>query len=104
VSGFLIDDRGRRYEIASGRPFGIGREAGCDIVILYDSVSPASVERVNAGNQEITLKGPDGSRETIMISGPDYLSRVKVGDQVMITRRQALALSLEKGGLRAISR
>jgi hypothetical protein len=56
----------------------------------------ASVERVDAANQEITLEGSDGSLETIMVSNPYYLSHVKVGDQVMITRPQALALSLEK--------
>jgi hypothetical protein len=56
----------------------------------------ASVERVDAANQEITLKGPDGSLETIMVSNPDYLGKVKVGDQVVLTRPQALALSLEK--------
>jgi len=58
----------------------------------------ASVERLDARNQEITLKGPDGSLETIMISNPDYIRHVKVGDRVVITRPQALALSLEKEG------
>ena len=56
----------------------------------------ASVERVDAANQEITLKGPDGSLETIMVSNPDFLSHVKVGHQVIITRTHALALSVEK--------
>ena len=55
-----------------------------------------SVERVDAINQEITLKGPDGSLETIMVSNPEYLSHIKVGDRVVITRPQGLALSLEK--------
>jgi ABC-type Fe3+-hydroxamate transport system substrate-binding protein len=58
----------------------------------------ASVERVDAANQEITLKGPDGSLETIMVSNPESLSNFKVGDRVVITRPQALALSLEKEG------
>ena len=56
----------------------------------------ASVERVDAMNQEITLKGPDGSLETIMVSNPEYLSHVKVGDRVVIMRPQGLALSLER--------
>lgn len=56
----------------------------------------ASVEGVDAINQEITLKGPDGSVETIMVSNPEYLSRVRVGDRVVIMRPQRLALSLEK--------
>jgi hypothetical protein len=56
----------------------------------------ASVERVDSANQEITLKAPDGSLETIMVSNAHYLSHLKVGDRVVITRPQALALSLEK--------
>lgn len=55
----------------------------------------ASVERVDALNQEITLRGPDHSLETIMVSNPEYLSHIKVGDRVVITRPQGLALSLE---------
>jgi len=58
----------------------------------------ASVERVDAADQEITLRGPDGSLETIMVSDPDYLSHVKVGDRVVITHPQALALSVESEG------
>jgi hypothetical protein len=58
----------------------------------------ASVEGVDAANQEITLKASDGSLETIMVSNPDYLSHVKLGDRVVITRPQGMALSLEKEG------
>lgn len=57
-----------------------------------------SVERVDAANQEITLRGPDGSLETIMVSNPEKLSKFTVGDRVVIVRPQALALSLEKEG------
>jgi hypothetical protein len=56
----------------------------------------ASVEAIDAADQEVTLKGPDGSLETIMVTNPGYLERIKVGDQVVITRSQALALSLDK--------
>jgi hypothetical protein len=56
----------------------------------------ASVDKVDPVNQEVTLKGPDGSIETIMVTNPEYLSHVKVGDKVGMTRVQALALSLKK--------
>src|SRR6516225_4324542 len=46
----------------------------------------ASVEKVDEVNQEVTLKGPDGSLETIMVANPDYLKNIKVGDQVGMTR------------------
>jgi hypothetical protein len=57
-----------------------------------------TVEAVDEANQEVTLKGPDGSLETIMVENPDYLKNIKVGDQVGMTHVQALALSLRKEG------
>jgi hypothetical protein len=57
-----------------------------------------SVESVDAINQEVTLKGPDGSLETIEVTNPEHLRRIKVGDKVVITHAEALALSLEKAG------
>ena len=56
----------------------------------------ASVEAIDEADQEVTLKGPDGSLETTMVTNPEYLERIKVGDQVVITRSQALALSIDR--------
>ena len=47
-------------------------------------------------DQEVTLKGPDGSVETVMVENPESLKGIKVGDQIVITRSEALALSLDK--------
>ncbi len=44
------------------------------------------------------LKAADGSIETIMVTNPEYLNHIKTGDQVVITRAQALTLSVEKEG------
>lgn len=55
-----------------------------------------SVESVDPVNQEVTLKGPDGSLETIEVANPEHLRQIKVGDKVVITHAEALALSLEK--------
>jgi hypothetical protein len=57
-----------------------------------------SVERVDTYSQEVTLKGSDGSLQTIEITNPADLENVKVGDTVVITNAQALALSLTKEG------
>jgi hypothetical protein len=56
----------------------------------------ASVEAVDVADQEVTLKGPDGSVETVMVENPESLKGIKVGDQIVITRSEALALSLDK--------
>ncbi|HKV54784.1 MAG TPA: hypothetical protein VJN94_09080 [Candidatus Binataceae bacterium] len=58
----------------------------------------ASVEGVDAANQEVTVKGPDGSLETIMVTNPEHLGQIKVGDKIVITHAEALALSLKKEG------
>jgi len=51
VSAFLIDDGGRRHEIGTDRPFRIGREPGCDIVIPDDSVSREHASISASGNR-----------------------------------------------------
>ena len=56
----------------------------------------ASVEAVDVAEQEVTIKGGDGSIETIMVANPKYLRHIKIGDRVVITGAQALAISLEK--------
>jgi hypothetical protein len=87
-------ERGEAVPVQSLKGGMIGAEAG------EPSEKPhalgALVERVDAPNQEITLKGPDGSLETIMVSNPGYLSHIKVGDRIVITDPQGLALSLER--------
>ena len=57
-----------------------------------------SIERVDIDNQEVTLKGSDGSVQTIEITNPEDLENVKAGDTVVITNAQALALTLTKEG------
>jgi len=55
-----------------------------------------SIEAIDETFQEVTLKGPDGSQETVMVENPETLDHLKVGDQVVITRRWAPALSHDK--------
>ena len=55
-----------------------------------------TVEALDAAEQEVTLRGPDGSLETIMVANPGYLRHIKTGDRVGISHAQALALSFEK--------
>jgi hypothetical protein len=57
-----------------------------------------TVDRVDAINQELTLKGTDGSLETIMIINPEALENVKAGEKVVLANPQALALTLAKEG------
>ena len=57
-----------------------------------------AVEKIDLYSQEVTLKGSDGTLQTIEITNPEDLENVKAGDTVVITNAQALALSLTKVG------
>jgi hypothetical protein len=58
----------------------------------------ATVAAIDTAEQKVTLKGPDGGLETIMISNPEYLEHVKVGERVGLAHVQAMAIALEKSG------
>jgi len=55
-----------------------------------------SVARVDVVNQEVTIKAADGTIDTIMVMNPEYMSHIKVGDQVVLEGVQALALNVKK--------
>jgi hypothetical protein len=44
----------------------------------------------------ITVTDPDGTEETVKVGNSRYLSKVKAGDELVVTVRQAVAISLEK--------
>jgi hypothetical protein len=55
-----------------------------------------SVVQVDNANGTVTIKGSDGSVETVKAKDPRVLSRLKVGDDLVITASSATAISLEK--------
>lgn len=54
------------------------------------------VVAVDQQDKAVTVKGPDGSEETVNVSNPKYLKHVKVGDELVISVKQAVAISLAK--------
>ena len=57
----------------------------------------ATVEEINLEANTFKLKGPDGSVNEYVARNPDNLRRAEVGDLVIITTSQAVALSVEVG-------
>jgi hypothetical protein len=55
----------------------------------------ASIEAIDAKNKYVTLKGPEGKTQEIKVKDPKNLKNVKVGDQVVLTYTEALAVSVE---------
>jgi hypothetical protein len=59
-------------------------------------VATATVEEINLEANTFKLKGPDGLVEEFTARNPENLKRAAVGDLVVITHTEALALSVEK--------
>jgi len=57
----------------------------------------ATVEEINLEANTFKLKGPDGTVNEYMARNPDNLRRSEVGDLVIITVSEAVAISVEVG-------
>lgn len=65
-------------------------------VVVNTVTVTTTIENINKKNQTVTLKGPQGNTEVVKVRNPQNLEKVKVGDEVVITYTQALAISVEK--------
>ena len=61
------------------------------------TVIVATVEEINIEANTFKLKGPDGSVNEYVARNPENLTRAKVGDLVVITITEAIAIAVEKG-------
>lgn len=66
--------------------------------VVADQVTvTTTVEAIAPDKSSVTLKGPRGRSKEVKVRDPKNLENVKVGDKVMITYTEALAVSVEKG-------
>jgi hypothetical protein len=56
----------------------------------------ATVDSIDRNTQLVTLRGPAGNLKTVKVRNPKNLENVKVGDQVVITYTEALAVAIDK--------
>jgi hypothetical protein len=56
----------------------------------------ATVEAIDTKKPSVTLKGPEGNLVTVRVKNPKHIENVKVGDQVVITYTEALAISVHE--------
>ena len=59
-------------------------------------VITATVEEINLEKNTFKLKGPDGTVNEYVARNPDNLKRAAVGDLVVITVTEALAITVEE--------
>lgn len=55
-----------------------------------------TVEGIDLPTQTVTLKGPRGNYITVRAQDPDNLKKLRIGDTIVVTYTQALAVSLGK--------
>jgi hypothetical protein len=56
----------------------------------------ATIQDIDRNTNNVVLKGPEGNLVGVHVKDPGKLENVQVGDQVVITYTEALAISLEK--------
>lgn len=88
------DTQGIQVTEATARPEP-GRPAGATATEVKATVR---IDAVEQAGQKVTFTGPRG-RRAVLIDDPalrDYASKLRPGDKVEVTYKEALALSLEK--------
>ncbi len=76
----------------------LGRTAKGDMpgaVAIDTQIITATVEEINIEANTFKLKGPDGSVNEFVARNPENLKKASVGDLVVITYTEAMALSVE---------
>ena len=63
---------------------------------IDSQVITATVEEINIEANTFKLKGPSGEVNEYVARNPENLKKAAVGDLVVITYTQAIALSVEK--------
>jgi hypothetical protein len=66
--------------------------------VVRQTTVTATIEAIDRANQKATLRGPEGKSVEVKVNNPAHLERVKVGDEVVITYTEALAISVEETG------
>jgi hypothetical protein len=56
----------------------------------------ATIESIDKDHETVTLKGPAGNTRTVKVRNPANLEKVAVGDKVMITLTQSVAVDVNQ--------
>ncbi len=77
--------------ISTARPGGV--PSGIAEQKLSLLLTVAAIDRANG---TVTVKGPDGTTETVRARNPKNLNRLHVGEELVVTVSRATAIALEK--------
>ena len=59
---------------------------------MSETTVVVEIVAIDKENEQVTLKGPQGNTKTVQVRNPDNLNKVVVGDKVMITYTEAMAV------------
>jgi Cu/Ag efflux protein CusF len=65
-------------------------------MVAQQSTVTATIMAIDKKNGSMSLKGPEGKTVVVKVQDPKNLDKVKVGDELLITYTEALAVSVEK--------
>ena len=93
----VIANDGMEADAAEASAMARTEEGEMPGVAAMDSVIVIStVEEINVENNTFKLKGPDGVVEEFVARNPENLKRAMVGDLVVMTVTEAVAITVEK--------
>jgi Cu/Ag efflux protein CusF len=84
-------DAGAVQSVATAKPG--EKPAG---MAVQEVTVTTTIASINKDNETVTLKGPDGVMKTVKVRDPKNLEKVEVGDEVVITYTEAVAISVEE--------
>jgi hypothetical protein len=61
---------------------------------ITETTVVAVIEAIDKKNQTATLKGPQGNSQTVKVRNPANLEKVAIGDKVLITYTEAMAVKV----------
>jgi len=61
---------------------------------ISETTIVAVIEAIDKENQTATLKGPEGNSKVVKVRNPENLEKVAIGDKVMITYTEAMAVKV----------
>ncbi|HTP65389.1 MAG TPA: hypothetical protein VMJ66_08365 [Geobacteraceae bacterium] len=64
--------------------------------LAYQATTTATIEAIDVKKPAVTLKTADGKTLAVKVQRPKLLANVKVGDEVVITYTEAVAISVTK--------
>jgi hypothetical protein len=64
---------------------------------INETTVTATIERIDTANDTVRLRLPGGGVKDVRVKEPASLKKVRVGDTIVITYTEAVAISVEKG-------